>query len=294
MIATYLDKYAKHILTIPSLLIIIVLIVYPSIHLVRMCFSEYDLTYMGASEFNGIENFKLLIKDQYFWSALFNTFIISITAVTIEFALGLSLSLLVENTTKGSLLFKSIFIISMMIPPIVIGLNFKLIYDQFGPLNSIAQALGFGQIGWLSSPLMARISIVLVDVWQWTPFMFIIILAGLQAVNPEYYDAARVDGAHGLQLFRFVTWPMILPAVTVAIAFRVIDSLKIFDIIFMVTWGGPSGATETLSLYIYRTAFRFGNLGYASTLAFVMLTLLSIVITIFLKLIGLSKRMEWT
>jgi multiple sugar transport system permease protein len=294
MLATYLDKYAKHILTIPSLLIIIVLIVYPSIYLVRMCFSEYDLTYMPAPEFNGLENFKLLVKDQYFWSALFNTLIISITAVILEFVLGLSLSLLVESTTKGANLFKSIFIISMMIPPIVIGLNFKLIYDQFGPLNSLAQAFGFGTIGWLSTPFMARISIVLADVWQWTPFMFIIILAGLQAVNPEYYDAARVDGARGLQLFRFVTWPMILPAVTVAIAFRVIDSLKIFDIIFMVTWGGPSGATETLSLYIYRTAFRFGNLGYAATLAFVMLILLSVVITIFLKLIGLSKRMEWT
>jgi multiple sugar transport system permease protein len=294
MIATYLDKYAKHILTIPSLLIIIVLIVYPSIYLVRMCFSEYDLTYMPAPEFNGLENFKLLVKDQYFWSALFNTLIISITAVILEFVLGLSLSLLVESATKGANLFKSIFIISMMIPPIVIGLNFKLIYDQFGPLNSLAQAFGLGTIGWLSTPFMARISIVLVDVWQWTPFMFIIILAGLQAVNPEYYDAARVDGARGLQLFRFVTWPMILPAVTVAIAFRVIDSLKIFDIIFMVTWGGPSGATETLSLYIYRTAFRFGNLGYAATLAFVMLILLSVVITIFLKLIGLSKRMEWT
>lgn len=294
MITSYLDKYAKHIFTIPSLIIIIILIVYPSIYLVRMCFSEYDFTYMRAPEFNGLENFKLLIEDKYFWNALFNTFIISITAVVIEFLFGLSLSLLVENTTKGSLLFKSIFIISMMIPPIVIGLNFKLIYDQFGPLNAIAQMLGFEQIGWLSSPLMARISIILTDVWQWTPFMFIIILAGLQAVNPEYYDAARVDGANRLQLFRFVTWPMILPAVTIAIAFRFIDSLKIFDIIFMITWGGPSGATETLSLYIYRTAFRFGNIGYASTLAFVMLILLSIVITIFLKVIGLSKRMEWS
>lgn len=293
MITAYLDKYAKQIFTIPSLLIIIVLIVYPSIYLVRMCFSEYDFTYMRVPEFNGIENVKLLVEDKYFWNALFNTFIISITAVIIEFLLGLSLALLVENT-KRSLLFKSIFIISMMIPPIVIGLNFKLIYDQFGPLNSLVQALGFAPIGWLSSPVMARISIILADVWQWTPFMFIIILAGLQAVNPEYYDAARVDGAHGLQLFRFVTWPMILPAVTIAIAFRFIDSLKIFDIIFMITWGGPSGATETLSLYIYRTAFRFGNIGYASTLAFVMLILLSIVITIFLKVIGLSKRMEWT
>ncbi len=294
MITSYLDKYAKHIFTIPSLIIIIILIVYPSIYLVRMCFSEYDFTYMRVPEFNGLENFKLLIEDKYFWNALFNTFIISVTAVAIELLFGLSLSLLVENTTKGSLLFKSIFIISMMIPPIVIGLNFKLIYDQFGPLDSIAQMLGFEQIGWLSSPLMARISIILTDVWQWTPFMFIIILAGLQAVNPEYYDAARVDGANRLQLFRFVTWPMILPAVTIAIAFRFIDSLKIFDIIFMITWGGPSGATETLSLYIYRTAFRFGNIGYASTLAFVMLILLSIVITIFLKVIGLSKRMEWS
>ena len=146
MLSGYLDKYAKQIFTIPSLIIIIILIVYPSIYLVRMCFSEYDFTYMRVPEFNGIENFKLLIEDKYFWNALFNTFIISISAVTIEFIVGLSLALLVENTTKGSLLFKSIFIISMMIPPIVIGLNFKLIYDQFGPLNSLVQMLGFEHI----------------------------------------------------------------------------------------------------------------------------------------------------
>ncbi|RKX77903.1 MAG: hypothetical protein DRP87_07845 [Spirochaetes bacterium] len=286
------DKYAKQILIVPSLVILIILIMYPTVYLLRMSFSSYDLTSGNPPAFNRIDNLNILIKDKYFWQSMINTILISISAVMVEFILGLSLALIVSGIKK-SIFFKTIFIISMMIPPIVIGLNFKLIYDQFGPLNGIFKMLGFSEVGWLTSPGMARISIIMADVWQWTPFMFIIILAGLQSVPDEYYDTAKVDGVGGIKMFLFVTWPMILPSITLAVALRFIEALKLFDIILMITFGGPSGATETLSLYIYRTAFRFGDLGYASFMAFTMLILLSIVITLFLRFVGLRKRLEW-
>ena len=288
----YLDKYAKQILTWPSFIFLVILVIYPTLYLLQMAFSHYDLTSMRIARFNNLDNFKALLRDKYFWTAFANTLIISSSALVIEFVVGMALALLISSI-KWNLAFKSLFIISMMIPPIVIGLNFKLIFDQFGPLNSLSNMLGFKSVGWLSSVPMARFSVILADVWQWTPFMFIIILAGLQSVPLEYYDAARVDGVGTVNAFLYITWPMILPSVTIALALRFIDALKIFDIIYMITYGGPSGGTETLSLYIYRTAYRFGNFGYASTMALIMLVFLSITTGLFIRLLGLSKRMEW-
>ena len=207
--------------------------------------------------------------------------------------LGLCLALLLMEEIPGSSVLRALFIVPMMIPAVVVGLNFKLIFDTFGPLNGFLQAIGLDRIPWLSDPTWARAAVVLSDVWQWTPFMFIILLAGLQSIPDELYDSAKVDGAVGWTLFRHITWPMLVPSATVAIAFRVMDVLRIFDIPFMMTNGGPSFATEVLSLYIFRTSFRFGSMSYAATLAFLMLIILSVTINFITKATKLSTRLEW-
>ena len=180
-----------------------------------------------------------------------------------------------------------------MIPPVVVGLNFKLIFDNFGPLNGLLNILHLSSVQWLGTPILAKMSIIIADVWQWSPFLFIIFLAGLQTIPQDLYDSAKVDGASSWKVFRYVTWPMLIPSATVALSLRVIDALKIFDVIYMVTAGGPSFSTEVLSLNIYRTAFRFGSFGYASAEAVVLLILLMIIIWVIIKGMRLSKSLEW-
>ncbi|MEN3188448.1 MAG: sugar ABC transporter permease [Atribacterota bacterium] len=269
------------------------IIIYPTLNLWRLALSNFDITYMREPVFIGVRNFVRILADDYFWSALWNTAVISGTAVAIEFFLGLAIALLLSGEIGGGKISKSLLIIPIMVPPVVVGLNFKLIFDNFGPINDFLRRVGLKPIEWLGSPLSAKISIIIADVWQWTPFVFIILLAGLQTVPPELYDAAKVDGASGWKVFRHITWPMLIPSITIALAFRIIDALKIFDVVYMVTNGGPSFATEVFSLNVYRTAFRFGSLGYASALAVTMFVVLTFVIWMVIRGMNLAKRMEW-
>lgn len=290
---TVLDKGAKYIFIIPGLVVLIILIAYPMIYLVSLALSRYDLASMDKPVFCGGSNFTFLLTDPYFLFSLKNTLVLAAGAVVLEFGLGLILALVLNERLRGGKIFRVLFIIPMMIPPIVVGLNFRLIYDPFGPLNFLSEMMGFEKINWIGSSLPAKLAIILTDTWQWSPFMFIILLAGLQSIPDYLYEAAKIDGASGIRVFLYITWPMLIPTAAVALIIRVIEALKLFDIIYMLTYGGPSGATETLSLWIYRLAFRFGNMGYASATAFVMFLILSVVCLVLIKGTGLEKRLEW-
>jgi len=290
---TLLDKGAKYIFIIPGLVVLIILIAYPMIYLVSLALSRYDLASMDKPVFCGGSNFTFLLTDPYFLFSLKNTLVLAAGAVVLEFGLGLVLALVLNERLRGGKIFRVLFIIPMMIPPIVVGLNFRLIYDPFGPLNFLSEMMGFEKINWIGSSLPAKLAIILTDTWQWSPFMFIILLAGLQSIPDYLYEAAKIDGASGIRVFLYITWPMLIPTAAVALIIRVIEALKLFDIIYMLTYGGPSGATETLSLWIYRLAFRFGNMGYASATAFVMFLILSVVCLVLIKGTGLEKRLEW-
>src|SRR2546426_1874200 len=267
----YLHRYAQAHFAGPPLAVLVALVVYPTIYLVRLAFSRFELATMDRPDFVGLLNFQRLWTDASFWNALVNTLIISVCAVGAEFLLGFGLALLLHQQLRGGPVFRSLLVVPLMIPPVVVGLNFRLIFDVFGPLSSVAQTLGLGRIDWLGDAKLAKMTIILTDMWQWTPFVFIILLAGLGAVPQDLFDAAAVDGASPWATLRYVIWPMLIPAATVALAFRFIDVLKLFDIVYMITYGGPGASTEVLSLNVYWTAFRFGDLGYAATLAFVML-----------------------
>ncbi|HHV63370.1 MAG TPA: sugar ABC transporter permease [Firmicutes bacterium] len=287
------DRFAKHIFILPGLGVLVALVIYPTYYLIRLALSNFDLTFMTKPVFIGLGNFIQILSDTYFWGALGNTLVMASIAVALEFVFGLGMALLLNEDLRGGRIIKSLLIVPMMIPPVVVGLNFKLIFDQFGPLNDLLQRLGVSCVDWLGNPLMAKVSVILADVWQWSSFMFIIFLAGLQAIPQYLYDSAKVDGASGWRTFRFITWPMLVPSATVALTFRVMDALKIFDVVYMVTSGGPSFSTEVLSLYIYRTGFRFGTLGYASAVAVIMLILLTAIIEVIIKETRLGKRLEW-
>jgi multiple sugar transport system permease protein len=225
-------------------------------------------------------NFARLAGDRFFGIALAQTLIYAGGALVAEFVLGLVLALLLDSQIRARNLFRALLLTPIMLPPVVVGVIWRLMFNpSFGVINGTLASLGIdtSRLTWLASPKLALVSVILVDVWQWTPFMFLIMLAGLQAIPQEPYEAAMIDGASAWQMFRHITLPLLKPAILVALLLRTIDLLRIFDQVFILTQGGPGFATETVSLYIYKTAFRFFDLGYAAALSLVLLVLVNII-----------------
>jgi multiple sugar transport system permease protein len=182
----------------------------------------------------------------------------------------------VDSLARGRALIRVGILAPMLLPPVVAAVIWRLIYNpEFGVLNGMLRQLGFhtANLAWTSGRLTAMPSVILVDVWEWTPFLFLLLTAGLQAIPPEPIEAARVDGAGYWRILRDVTLPLLKPTILLALLLRLMDLLRIFDQVFILTQGGPGSATETMSLYIYRTAFRFSNFGYAAAMSFVGLVI---------------------
>src|SRR6185312_17467437 len=235
-----------------------------------------------------LANFARLASDQFFLAALAHTLFYATAALTVEFLLGLGLAVLMNSKLRGRGFFRALLLIPMMLPAVVVGVVWRLLLNpNYGPINSGLRAAGMNTdlLTWTATPKLAMFSVILVDCWQWTPFMFLVLLAGLQAIPQEPYEAAMIDGASAWQTFRHVTLPLLRPAMLIALLLRTMDLLRVFDQIFILTEGGPGLATETLGLYIYRTAFRFSNFGYAAAMSFVLLIITNIISAGYIRLL---------
>ncbi|HUA85778.1 MAG TPA: sugar ABC transporter permease [Bryobacteraceae bacterium] len=247
--------------------------VFPSI-LVLLALSIYPLLYAVKLSLADRRNFTRLLSDRLFFTAGVQTIVLTLAALAIEFALGLALAVLIDSLARGRTFFRTALLVPMLLPPVVAAVAWRLIYNpQFGVLNGSLRRLGFdtSHLTWTSGEGSALASVILVDVWEWTPFLFLLLSAGLQAIPTEPLEAARVDGAGAWRIFCDVTLPLLKPTIVLALLLRGMDLVRIFDQIFILTQGGPGTATETVSLYIYRTAFRFSNFGYAAAMSFVLL-----------------------
>ena len=291
-ISKWSEKNLKYLLIIPTVFLLIVLTVYPLIYAVIASFHVINIR-TGENVFVGFKNFIEIFKDQYFWNAFKNTIIFTGVGVTIEFTLGLILALFLSSKIVGRNIFRSLLLSPMMLPPIVVAVIFKIIYiPEFGIINWLLGLFGIRGILWEASVHTALPSLILVDIWEWTPFMFLILLAGLQSLPLDPYEAAVVDGASGSQIFRYITFPLLKPVIVIALLLRTMDTLRIFDQIFIMTGGGPANATETLSLYIYRHGFRFYNIGYATAMSFLLLIFTVIISNFFIKFLKTEKVFE--
>jgi multiple sugar transport system permease protein len=208
------------------------------------------------------------------------------SAISLEFILGIGLALLLDRDLFGKGLIRSLVLLPMMCTNVVIGLTWRLLLNyQFGIVNYYLGVLGIAPVEWLSNPSLARPSIILVDVWNTTSFVALMILAGLQAMPEEPFEAARIDGASAWQTFRYLTLPLLRPTILVVLLWRVIDTFRIFDVVYLLTAGGPARATETVSLYVYRNGFQLFNLGYASAASYVMILIMLVIAAILSRLI---------
>jgi multiple sugar transport system permease protein len=234
-------------------------------------------------EFIGLGNYRELAKSEFFWTSVKVTLKFSLSVVIFEILLGLFLALLLEGQMKGLRLFRTIFILPIMIAPVVVGLTWRFLYDpSFGMVNYFLGFLGIEPQTWLSDPALALPAVILADIWQWTPFVFLLLLAGLQGIPQSFLEAAEVDGATYLQNLFYIKLPQIKAIIGITAVLRLIDSFRSLVVLFVMTEGGPGMSTEILSLHLYKTAFTSQRLGLASAIAVVLIAIILSLATVLL------------
>jgi multiple sugar transport system permease protein len=273
---------------LPAAITLLAITVFPLIYELRLAFMSWELTTSTPARFVGLQNFgKILFHDQRFWNSMGVTMRLIVFGTSIQLVVGTGLALLLNRLRRSRTILVSLFLIPVLIAPVVAGFQFRMIYhDQFGPLNYIIELVTGGRWGglaWIADPKVALFAVMFTDIWQWTPFLMLIVLAGLQSISPEMYEAAEVDGASRRQTFGWVTLPLILPVIVIGILIRAMDSFKLFDIIYLVTGGGPGDVTETISFYTYLQGFKFFSVGYTSAMAFLQLLVITIIAQVFVR-----------
>ena len=285
-----MEKKLPYILIIPVVGYLFSITIFPLIYSLVLSFHSYNLASdTSGMTFVGISNFIKIIKDQYFWASTKTTFIYVALSVFFTFSIGFAIALLFNRDIRGKNTFRTMIIVPMMLTPAVIGLFWRLLLNaDFGPINYYLELFGIPKQNWLGDPSLALLTVIFVDIWQWSPFVFLILFAGLQSIPVEPFEAAKVDGASKWQILRYITIPFLRPAILVVLLLRIIDTFKAFDKIYVLTLGGPGFSTETLSLYTYKKGFKWFDMGYASALSYIMLIIVVIITNFLIK--GLSKE----
>ena len=274
----------QHGMVAPLIALFVGVVGFPLGYAAYLSVTDYKLTDRGAPTIVGTDNFVATFGDAGFWNAFATTAIYVVVAVGLELVIGLALALALQKQRWARDLTRSMLLAPMFITPIAVGLTFRfLLNDQLGAIPAMLSSVGveydfFG-------PGKALFTLALIDVWQWTPFMVLLLLAGLESIPKEPLDAARVDGAGGLYVLRRVTLPLLAPVLVVAILLRSLDAMKVFEYVFATTRGGPGTETETLQYFIYQTGIQFFRMGSAASMAFVVLVVvLGIIVVAFRRL----------
>jgi len=280
----FMEKYVfrkclPFLLLIPSFIIVLFIIVIPLLNSFYLSLTNYVLLKPGSGEFIGFKNYAKIILDPVFHQAFKNTLLLMIVAVNTELWIGLGIALLLYKEFYGRGIIISLLVIPMTVAPIVIGLQFKWLFNEvYGVINYILTGLKIinEPIAWLIQPNVAFIPILIAEIWQWTPFMIMVMIAGLQSVPRELIEAAEIDGATAFQRFRYIIFNHIKPILWIALTIRSIDVVRIFDVIQIMTGGGPAHATEVLGTFIYRTALVDRQFAYGLAGAYIAM-LISII-----------------
>ncbi|MBW7885818.1 MAG: sugar ABC transporter permease [Caldilineaceae bacterium] len=261
------------LLVLPALAILLAVYIYPLLYSAYMSLHNFYLPRPQDFEFVGLGNYMEILGSQEFQRALRNTVIYAGLAVPLEFVFGLALALALANIEQGRGVIRMLLTLPMMLAPVVMGLMWKFMYnDQLGVINYLIRAVGLTDRPplWLADPNLALYSIILVDIWATTPLLIILLLAGLLAIPHEFYEAAQIDGAGFLYRFRRITLPLLRPVIMVALLLRGMDAFRVFDVVYIMTKGGPALRSDVLSFFAYRTAFTELSMGRATATAWIM------------------------
>ena len=255
----------KFVFLLPGLLVLLGILIFPIIFTVRLSFSGWD-SFNPGLDFIGLENYiRLFTDDRRFWESFLRLGFLSITTVFLQYIIGFSLALLVWKEIKFKRFFRVLFLIPMMTTPVIMTVIWRTFFhESLGPVNDFFSLFGMSP-PWLSHEVLALVTVMIVEVWQWTPFMFLLMLAGLLSLPKEPFLAAAIDGASSIRKFIYVTFPLMAPISIGAIIIRLIEASKIMDTVFVLTSGGPGTSTETSSFYIFIKGLREFQIGYSAT-----------------------------
>jgi multiple sugar transport system permease protein len=264
----------------------ITMTIFPFVYTVTLSLNRWNLTFARPRTFIGLGNYEAILTSADFWASAARTFWYVGACVSIEFVLGILIAFLLDTQFVGRNIVRTLILLPMVMAPVVAGLIWRFIFnDEWGLANDIIRLFGLGSKAWLVDPRLAFCAVIVADVWQWTPFIVLITLAGLQAVPRELIEAARVDGATWVQIQRFVALPTIRTVLAIGLLIRLIDAFRNVDQIFVMTYGGPGVATSVLGFYTYLKGFKFFDMGYTAALGVIMLFIISVLAQIIIGII---------
>jgi multiple sugar transport system permease protein len=281
------NEGSKALFVLPAVLFIAAMVIFPLVFGLYIAFTDWNLSAFEGRKFNGLDNVRQMLADPFYWNALANMVWYTLS-VLVEYAIAFGLALLLNSQIRGRKFFRVVFLLPLMLSPVAVSwmVGKSMMEIRFGPVANLARWLGWESPSFFTDPWLAKFSIMAMDAWTFIPLMMIMLLAGLQALPREVLEAAKVDGASAWQTFWKVVFPLTLPVSITAIMIRIIFKLKIADIIINVTSGGPGGATDSVTSFIYREYRDRSNVGYGTLLAMVYLVLIVVALTLMLNIAG--------
>ena len=265
----------------PAMAVLAAVTIYPIIYVLLLSLHRRLLIF-NISKFTGLDNYGFLLRDDRFWNAFYNTAYFTVLSVSLELVLGIAIAVLLDRAFKGKGTMRSIVLIPWAIPTVVSAKMWEWMYNSdFGILNYLLGA----NINWLGSPIWAINAAVFMDVWKTTPFVALLVMAGLEIIPRDLYNSARVDGASRWYIFTRITLPLLKPVILIVLIFRTLDAFRVFDAIYVLTGGGPANTTETLSIYAYNMLFQTLQFGYGSTISVTVFFCVGIITILYVRLL---------
>lgn len=276
-------------LSVPAVVFTVALIAFPFAYTVWM--SLHEFSFGGTAKMNYGHNYIQMLEDAEFWNGMKITLILYVLSLVLQLVLGTYVAVLLHTSKKLSGIVRTLMISPFVLPPVVVGMMWLVVLDpSIGAANYLLSSIGLPRSDWLASPQWVIPTVAFIDTWQWTPYVALIVLGGLQSLPPNVYEAAQIDGASRWKTFWRITLPLLMPTIVTAAILRSVDLLRFFDIIYITTQGGPGNASNTLNIYGFRKGFEFFEIGYASAL---MITLSAIVLGAVVVLTQARKRVAW-
>lgn len=261
------DRMFSLLLIVPAMAVILIFALMPLLYALDVSFRFGDLTRGKIGDYVGLDNYRTVFADDAFWDSVVVTAKFTFIAVGAEMILGVGIAFLLHSATRGKTLIRSLVILPLATSAAVTGLFWRYLYDtQFGVINWVLGGLGLGEPNWLGNYEIALWSVAIFDIWQWTPFVALIAMAGLQALPKEPFEAAELDGASTWTVLRKLTFPLLKPVLFLVLVLRTIDCVRLYDAVAVLTRGGPGTSTETMTFYLYRTGLKLFRMDYASTM----------------------------
>ena len=284
MLSRWTEKNIYNLMVAPIVLFIIIMVAFPLVYTVYLSFTDWNMG-VTAPEFLGLENYVDVLTDPQFWSDTGNTLYLAFGSVAIELVLGTCIAIVLNRPFRGKDVVKTHFLLPMVATPIAVGMVWQLIYEPtLGVANHFLKFLGLEPVMWLIDSNTVLNSLMIIEIWEWTPMVMLIVLAGLAGLPREVYESAQLDGAGKFQLFRKITLPLLRPTLIVTALLRLIDALKTFDIIYATTQGGPLQASETVNLLAYKSIFSYFKMGRGAALIICFLAEIGLCCALFIIL----------